>query len=229
MILLAYTGWKEWEYDLTSYSNNSSSYDRMFVQSNMNDVPLAYGTGALLLWDIPIGLLAPSLKDGLMLAHHVGMFAVAAVMSGMFSKGQMIGYYYVPFYFGVIETSSVFLSVVDQFHPKRKEWFDWLNDKENKDRCIVKVTKQLNELCRTLFAISFIVLRGVYFPFTSFVHAIPDIWRAFENPPDGVPMWTGYFLIVSLFLFSCLQSYWGILVAKQIKKALAGGKQKKTL
>jgi hypothetical protein len=51
---------------------------------------------------------------------------------------------------------------------------------------------------------------------------VPDIWRAYDNPPDGVPMWTGYFLIVSLVLFSCLQFYWGVLVARQVKKAFSG-------
>lgn len=170
-----------------------------------------------------MGILAPSLRDTIMLAHHIGMFAVAAIMSGMFSNGQMIGYYYVPFYFGVIETSSVFLSVVDQFHPKRREWFDWLNCESNQSRGIVKFATQMNEICRMLFAISFILLRGVYFPYTSFCHCIPDVWKAYEERPDGVPMWTGYFLIVSLVLFSCLQSYWGLLVARQIKKALFGG------
>lgn len=54
---------------------------------------------------------------------------------------------------------------------------------------------------------------------------IPDLWNAFENPPEGVPLWTCYFLCVSLFLFSCLQSYWGVLVANQIKKAVFGGEK----
>jgi hypothetical protein len=122
----------------------------------------------------------------------------------------------------VIETSSVFLSVVDQFHPKRKEWHQWLNSEKNKDRSVVKFANTMNEICRTLFALSFIVLRGICFPYTSLCHCVPDIWRAYDNPPDGVPVWTGYFLIVSLVLFSCLQFYWGVLVARQVKKAFSG-------
>ena len=223
MIILAYYGWKEWEFDLISqYGTTTSPHDRLFGPSNSDDVPLAFGTGAILLWDIPFGLLAPSLRDPLMLAHHIGMFFVAALMGGMFSGGKMIGYYYVPFYFGVIETSSVFLSVVDQFHPKRKSWHEWLNANKATSS-VAKIANQLNEVCRILFAMSFMLLRGIYFPFTSFAHAIPDIWKAYTDPPEGVPMWTCYFLCISLFLFSCLQSYWGLLVAKQIKKALAGG------
>lgn len=240
MIILSYYGWKEWEYDIISSYNdkNMSSHDRLFsvVPSNNEldgDILLTYGTGAILLWDIPIGIFAPSLQDTIMFFHHVGMFAVAAVMSGMFcvgGEGQTIriGWYYVPFYFGVIETSSVFLSVVDQFHPKRKEWYDWLYSGSEENRGLVKkLILGCNEVCRMGFAISFIVLRGLYFPYTSFFHCIPDIWRAYYGEesgrvPEGVPMWTGYFLIVALVLFSCLQSYWGVLVGRQVKKALFG-------
>lgn len=229
MILLSYYGWKEWEFDFSQY-NASTSHERLFGTSNQNDVLLAYGTGAILLWDIPVGIFAPSLRDPIMMAHHVGMFGVAAVMGGLFSNGQIIGHYYVPFYFGLIETSSVFLSIVDHFHPKRKEWFDWLNSKDNKDRGLIKFVNQLNEVCRALFAASFILLRGLYFPYTSFVHCIPDIWNTYYNNsiPDGIPIWTGYFLIVCTSLFSCLQSYWAFLVARQIKKVLMGDDKKKS-
>lgn len=235
MILLSYYGWKEWEFDMQKFRDDNtntllSAHDRVFSFSNTEDIPLAYGTGAILMWDIPIGLLAPSLREPLMIAHHVGMFLVAAVMSGMFSSdGQMIGYYYVPFYFGVIETSSIFLSVVDQFHPKRKAWYAWLNNIQNDSErsTLVKFVNQVNDLSRMFFALSFLVFRGIYFPYTSIVHAIPDVWRAYENPPDGVPMWTCYFLCLSLCLFSCLQSYWGVLVARQIKKSLFGGEDDK--
>ena len=226
MVLLSYYGWKEWEYDYSQY-NATSSHEKLFASSNPNDFLLAYGTGAILLWDIPVGIFVPSMRDGIMFAHHIGMFAVAAVMSGMCSQGQMVGYYYVPFYFGVIETSSVFLVFVDQFHPKRKEWSDWLNCEENKNRGLVKFIHQINEICRVFFALSFIILRGIYFPYTSFFHCIPDIWKAYDNRPGEVPMWTGYFLIGALVLFSCLQSYWGLLVARQIKKALLGDDKNK--
>jgi hypothetical protein len=232
MILLSYYGWKEWEFDMPQYTDYTttsslSAHEKVFGFSNPQDIPLAYGMGAILLWDIPTGLLVPSLREPLMIAHHIGMFLVAAVMGGMFSSdGQMIGYYYVPFYFGVIETSSIFLSVVDQFHPKRKAWYDWLNNRQHDDErsiAVMKFVNQLNDLSRIFFAVSFLVFRGIYFPYTSFFHAIPDVWRAYDNPPDGVPMWTCYFLCLSLCLFSCLQSYWGVLVARQIKKTLSGG------
>lgn len=233
MIILTYYGWKEWEF--TTIENTVAkgleltSHDRVFGFSKIDDIPLAIGTGAILMWDIPMGIFSPSLRDPIMLGHHIGMFLVAAVIGGMFSQGgQMIGYYYAPFYFGVIETSSVFLSVVAQFHPKRKAWYGWLHNKNHSSesaRKLLNAVNNVNEVSRILFAVTFMLFRGIYFPYTSFCHAIPDLWNALENPPEGVPLWTCYFLCVSLFLFSCLQSYWGVLVANQIKKAVFGGEK----
>jgi hypothetical protein len=53
---------------------------------------------------------------------------------------------------------------------------------------------------------------------------LPDLITAYKAPPQGVPMATGYFLISSIFTFSCLQAYWGVLVAKQVIKAIRTGK-----
>ena len=57
--------------------------------------------GELLLWDIPTGLLVKSLREPLMLAHHVGMALTAAVgLYPLFS-------YYALFFYGTV-------SVVDK-------------------------------------------------------------------------------------------------------------------
>jgi hypothetical protein len=78
--------------------------DRIWGEYNEHDIPLAYGIGAMLLWDIPMSILSPPMHDPFMLAHHVMMFLVAYSMSGGFcsGSGRFIGYYYAPFYFGVI-------------------------------------------------------------------------------------------------------------------------------
>jgi hypothetical protein len=133
MCILTYCGVKSWFFTDTDDSSISmdTPYQRIFGQSNPSNIPLAIGSGAILLWDIPSSYFIKELNDPLMALHHVGMFMVATVMGGMFcgSSGsdsggqqqqQMIGYYYVPYYFGVIEMSSVPLSYVDVFHPKYK-------------------------------------------------------------------------------------------------------------
>lgn len=125
MCILTYCGIKSWFFDTTTTDDSISMdtpYQRIFGQSNPHNIPLAIGSGAILLWDIPSSYFIKELNDPLMGLHHVGMFLVATVMGGMFCSGQqqMIGYYYVPYYFGVIEMSPVPLSYVDVFHPKYK-------------------------------------------------------------------------------------------------------------
>ncbi len=127
MCILTYCGIKSWFFDTdtTDAAGNiinmdSTPYQRIFGQSNPSNIPLAIGSGAILLWDIPSSYYVRELNDLLMHLHHAGMFMVATVMGGVCSSGQMIGYYYVPYYFGVIEMSSVPLSYVDVFHPKYK-------------------------------------------------------------------------------------------------------------
>eukprot|EP00573_Skeletonema_grethae_P003276 CAMPEP_0201689574 /NCGR_PEP_ID=MMETSP0578-20130828/3146_1 /ASSEMBLY_ACC=CAM_ASM_000663 /TAXON_ID=267565 /ORGANISM="Skeletonema grethea, Strain CCMP 1804" /LENGTH=315 /DNA_ID=CAMNT_0048174259 /DNA_START=150 /DNA_END=1097 /DNA_ORIENTATION=- len=228
MCILTYYGMRDWYLDPNNDVGNDTSYDRVFGTTNLNDIPLAIGSGAILIWDTPTSLLVPALQDPLMLFHHVGMFLVASTMSGAFSGGQMIGYYYACYYFGVIEVSSIPLSYVDVFHPKYKYYFEWLNDEKSGNRPMMKkVVHGLNEFCRISFAIAFLIFRGVYFPYVAFQSTIPDLWYAYHDEtkavPDGVPMWTGYFLIGFVTLFALLQFYWGTLVLKQIYKVVIPG------
>lgn len=141
-------------------------------------------------------------------------------MGGLFCEnGNQIGNYYSSYYFGVIELSSVFLTFVDTFHPKYIHYHGWL--KNNSKTGLGKALTAINEAFRLAFAISFLCLRGLMFPYVSFVWAIPDLWEAYEKPPMGVPMWTCYLLIGMISLFAILQAYWGMLIAQQVKKALA--------
>mmetsp|Transcript_26762 Transcript_26762/g.41211 ORF Transcript_26762/g.41211 Transcript_26762/m.41211 type:complete len:315 (+) Transcript_26762:92-1036(+) len=235
MCILSYYGMRDWFYNPDKEVGNETSYDRVFGETNLSDIPLAIGSGAILIWDTPTSLLVPALQDPLMLFHHVGMFLVAATMSGAFSGGKMIGYYYACYYFGVIEISSIPLTYVDVFHPKYKYYFEWLNHKKNVNRPVMmKVIQGVNELCRIVFAILFLIFRGVYFPYVTFKGTIPDLWHAYNDEtkqlPDGVPMWTGYFLICFVSLFALLQCYWGMLILKQIYKMVVpgdSGKKKK--
>eukprot|EP00984_Skeletonema_dohrnii_P012102 scaffold4867_cov136-Skeletonema_dohrnii-CCMP3373.AAC.12 len=142
MCILTYYGMRDSFYNPDKEVGNETSYDRVFGETNLSDIPLAIGSGAILIWDIPTSLLVPALQDPLMLFHHVGMFLVAATMSGAFSGGKMIGYYYACYYFGVIEISSIPLTYVDVFHPKYKYYFEWLNHKKNVNRPVMKALSQ---------------------------------------------------------------------------------------
>ncbi|KAL3772454.1 hypothetical protein ACHAW5_007309 [Stephanodiscus triporus] len=229
MMMLTYCGVRDWFFfDRDKYAVVTAA-DRVFGLSNPDDVPLAYGIGAMLMWDIPISILSPPMRDPFMLAHHVGMFLAAYTMSGGFCEGgRMIGYYYAPFYFGVIELSSVPLTYVNVFHPKVVHYHEWTRAEQSNERMasLQRFVKKMNEMARLSFAASFLALRGLYFPYVSFRLCLPDMIAAYKNPPDGVPMWTGYFLVICIALFSCLQAYWGVLVAKQVVKTIRSRENK---
>ncbi|KAL3816834.1 hypothetical protein ACHAXA_005112 [Cyclostephanos tholiformis] len=223
MILLTYCGVRDWFFlDVDKYAV-VTPYDRIFGMSNPNDIPLAYGIGAMLMWDIPISILSPPMRDPLMFVHHVAMFFVAYTMSGGFCEGgNMIGYYYAPFYFGVIEFSSIPLTYVNVFHPKVVHYHEWTMREQSNEglESLRRLVIKTNAFARVSFAASFLALRGIYFPYVSFAMTLPDLIAAYRSPPPGVPMWTGYVLISSIALFSCLQAYWGVLVARQVLKTI---------
>mmetsp|Transcript_5862 Transcript_5862/g.12887 ORF Transcript_5862/g.12887 Transcript_5862/m.12887 type:complete len:307 (+) Transcript_5862:145-1065(+) len=231
MVVMTYVGWRDWFFDPNKDEEGATAADRIFGYSNPNDIPLSVGTGAILLWDIPMGFISPPLRDPVMWAHHVGMFLVAATMMGTFCKwGNMVGYYYASYYFGVIELSSIFLTFIDFFHPKYEHYHKWLNANKHSNKkpiALKKTVGDANNVARTLFALTFLALRGVYFPYVSFTQAVPDLIEAYKKPPDGVPMWTGNFLIGMISSFACLQAYWGILIFQQVKKTLVGGSETK--
>lgn len=227
MIIMTYCGWRDWFFHYEAGA--ATAADRIFGYSNPNDTVLAIASGAILLWDIPMGFISPQLRDPIMWGHHFGMFMVSSTMCGTFCKGgNMIGYYYAPFYFGVIEMSSLFLTYVDIFHPKYKHYYNWLQDGKANEKPMAKLCHDANEVARVLFAITFMLLRGIYFPYVSFRNAIPDLWEAYKTPPDGVPMWTGYFLAILISSFALLQAYWGLLISKQVMKLFTDDDDKKS-
>lgn len=176
--------------------------------------------GMMFFWDIPTGLLTPALREIPMVLHHIGMFSTAAIAMGILSNGTPILGYYAPFYFGLVELSSLPLIVVDIFHPKHKVWHKYLTSTE-RPPWIMK----LNELSRLVFAFSFLLVRTMAFPYVSVVGVLADVLEVTSLPleernnvPD-LPLLIMAFLNV---LFSFLQLYWGSLLIRQIIKLIRG-------
>lgn len=176
--------------------------------------------GMMLFWDIPISFFSPSLQDPLMVMHHFGMCFVAGAAMGAFSNNQPVGSYYAPFFFGVIEISSVFLAIVDIFHPKNAAWFEWVNTSTS---WAGNMARKINEASRVLFAISYLIVRCGMFPYVIFSTCLKDFYQAGMLPDEarhGVPkliIWVVFFLSLA---FTLLQLNWGVLVAKQVAKAV---------
>jgi TLC domain len=176
--------------------------------------------GMMFFWDIPTGLCTPPLRELPMVLHHIGMFATAAIAMGILSDGVPILGYYAPFYFGLIEISSLPLIVVDIFHPKHKAWNQYLTSNE-RPWWIMKI----NELSRLIFAFSFLLLRTIAFPYVSIAGVLADVIHVTSlplNQRNGVPNLPLYIMAFLNVLFSCLQLYWGSLLIRQIIKLIYG-------
>ena len=72
---------------------------------------------SMMLYDIPVTTFFMkddgAQVDMLMHLHHVGFFFIAAIVMGIYSEGVHIGSEYAPFFFGIIELSSIPLAIVD--------------------------------------------------------------------------------------------------------------------
>jgi hypothetical protein len=190
---------------------------------------------ALWIWDIPVSMLTTdmaSAMDALMHAHHLGMLLVTCVVMGWLTFGgddddgtfpKPVGASLAPLFFGQIELSSIPLQIVDLFHPKKSPaWHHYMTRRPP--------LVAINDACRQLFALLFLAVRGIYFPYLVVTIVLPEFWDALgwtmiENQ-------TKYVLPIVIILafaiaFTLLQMYWSVLVLNQVYKSLAGGGDKK--
>jgi hypothetical protein len=176
--------------------------------------------GMMFFWDIPTGLCTPALREIPMILHHIGMFMTAAISMGILSNGIPIFGYYAPFYFGVIEISSLPLIIVDIYHPKHKAWHAYLTCTERSGWVM-----KLNDMARPLFALLFMLIRMIAFPYVSVMGVLRDVLHVTSLPLDqrnNVPNLPLYILASLNVSFSCLQLYWGTLLIRQIIKLVQG-------
>jgi TLC domain len=222
----------------SSSSSNSSSMaavDRLTESRHLHLSEFVFGM--MVFWDIPTGLCTKALREAPMVFHHFAMAAVAALALGAFSPdGQPIVGYYAPFFFGVIEWSSLPLIIVDIFHPKHKAWHAYLTQSNKPSTTTTTTTPPppppppewlhtVNAVARMVFAVLFLLLRTVWFPYVSVFGVLADVWSVRDLPLNqrrgvsNLPLVTMAILNV---LFSCLQMYWGCLLMQQILKLVRG-------
>ena len=210
---------------LTYDFNATDDTDSESVLASLRFVPTGYNIaqyvmGALLIWDIPSSLVGGSgPTDTLMHVHHVGMVLVTACVLGLIkgsseSGDGIVATHVAPIFLGVIELSSIPLQIVDLFHPKKSpHWNKFAND--GSSGFFPKLCFSANEICRILFAVLFLLVRGLYFPYAIVAIAAPDFYEEGSLP--------SMILFVMSILFTLLQLYWAKLVVGQVKKALFGG------
>jgi hypothetical protein len=166
----------------------------------------------LILWDIPTGLLVDSLREPVMMAHHVGMAAVA--LAGCFGVWS----FYAVFFFGVIELSGILLAFVDLFHPKHQAWCDYL--------ATAPRLQPVNAAARAAFLLAFIGCRALWFPYVVLGRVLPDALELHGAPEAGIGAFALWSVPVSGVAFSVLQLFWAAKLIKMARKMLLGGKPK---
>lgn len=194
-------------------------FDKITATESLEEGGLFMGQLVLggLLQDIPSGILSGHV-DAVMHAHHAGMFLVATLDMGYWSNGIPIMAQFGPFFFGVIELSSIPLAVVDMFHPKKQpEWYQY----HLQHPSLVK----LNEYSRYVFALLYMIMRMGYFPYVALGQVIPLGLQQLKEPKYENAKGPIISMLVFSGLFTLLQLYWGTLIMKQIQKALKGGRK----
>jgi hypothetical protein len=141
------------------------------------------------------------------MGHHVGLAALALIALSPYLQ------YYVPFFAGVIEISSIPLQAVDFFHPKH--FADLLP--------LHPALGLINTIARAAFILSFIALRTLWFPYVIFFQVLPDLFSLIPSRPDASSVAWLYVAMAFALAFTALQLYWSVLLARQVHKALRGG------
>ena len=142
-----------------------------------------------------------------MLFHHVAVI-FSSVLSGFFSLGFR---YYIPFFLGIFELSSIPLAIVNLF-------------KDNPS--LAKAYPRINLICRLAFALSFLAIRWYMDLFRMPIY-LRDNFIVFYTLEIGFTKFYLLFQFLAAAFLTFLQIYWGLLVSKGMYKFLKGGKKSK--
>ena len=148
-------------------------------------------------WAIPVGLIYVN-ESAPMLAHHVAVIAVST-MTGFLRNGFR---YWTPFFYGMIELSSVPLAIMNFF-------------KDNPS--LVKRYPGFYSNIRNVFAFSFLWLRIYMFTprLMEYLHHQYLVYSSHPSAPYRIFMATCW---ASSFFLQVLQVYWAALIVKGVLK-----------
>ncbi|EOD15857.1 hypothetical protein EMIHUDRAFT_421470 [Emiliania huxleyi CCMP1516] len=157
-----------------------------------------------LFWDLPVTLHA-EMYDAVNLAHHVGMAISAALSLSPYVQ------YWVPFFGGLIEASSIPLVLADVFHPKRYQDFAEATAGRSKANFLLRVT----------FLLAYLLVRCVWFPATVAFGVGPDLLSELRGAEDAAAALSPALALLLILPLTFLQLHWGRLLVRQAMKALA--------
>lgn len=157
------------------------------------------------LWAIPVGVLHVG-EDMTMLLHHFAV-VISASMTGFLSIGFR---YYSPFFYGVMELSSIPLSVMNSFK----------DNKELRDKY-----PTVNAMSRAAFVSSFLLIR-IILCLSRWPVFLRDNFIVFYTQPMGFYKFYSFLQWSLAVTLQLLQLYWATLIIKGVVKVAIGGKSK---
>lgn len=156
--------------------------------------PLAALQIGFQIWALPVGFLVKESPS--MLAHHVAVILVSS-MAGFLTMGFR---YWAPFFFGMIELSSLPLAIMNTFKDK-PHW--------------IEKYPGVYSLVRIVFAASFLTLRWVMYYPRKFLFLRHCMWAVMSSDSRFYRGFVAYVWVASFFIAS-LQLYWGYLILKSV-------------
>jgi len=204
MLYCAYTGVTTWFTQQEAFATPSA---RVFGIHDTGSRIAQILMGELIFWDTPTCLLVSTLREPVMVAHHVLMAVTAAFgLLGLWT-------YYGIFFFGVIEISGIPLAFVDVFHPKHEPWCSWLKTAPR--------ISALNDALRGLFFLAYMAVRACWFPLVMLGGLVADAWAVIDlAEAKGYSRLTVAATPALGVLFVAMQWYWAVLLIKQVQKLL---------
>ena len=163
------------------------------------------------LYDLLATGLEPSLRKAEHLAHHSSTLLTA--MGGIAAGGPYFNYY-AAFFFGFTEISSMPLAFVDLFRQLPK---------------LADANPALNELLRTTFAVSFLIIRVFYFPYVMLSKWWPDLYTAYTSSDVRCAGYVFGWMAFSSTFLTFLQLFWGYKILRVVLKGNLGGKDKSAI
>lgn len=202
----AYHGTLLWLFDEEVATLHMGTYaDRLYVHTDAGWSLCRFMIG-FQLYDLLSTALEPSLRKAEHLAHHTATMLTALCAA---TTGGPFFTFYAAFFLGFVEVSSVPLAFVDLFRQLP---------------AVAKKFPATNELVRTTFAVSFLLLRVGCFPYLMLTRWWPDLIAAYKADDIRCPMAAYCWMFFSSVFLTFLQLFWGGKIIRVIAKGNASGK-----
>ena len=197
MCVLTFIGFDVWVVHREQYDKLLNGGSRLYISTGPGRLISCIMLGSQIGWDLPVTWLLSSLYNPIMVIHHI-IIIICAYIALTYSC--LI--FYAPFFFGIIEISSIPLIIVDIFHPTR------FYELTTRHICL----QRTNQIAQALFFVLFIGARGFWWSIVIFTSFVPDI---FYNTQRSIVVQTN---IMFVLIMSCtiLQYYWLFIIVRKV-------------